>query len=97
MVEPHYSNVRVISTIFRVSEYLGNLRYARFPMYTLTASLMDKLHIKFTSVIVVPKSETQGFDSWLTSNLRIECSFPLATSDVQMMSESKLYSYATNE
>ena len=37
---------------------------------------------------VVPKSETRGFDSWLTSSLRIECNFPLATSDVQMMSET---------
>ena len=43
--------------------------------------------------IVVPKSETRGFDSWLTSSLiRIECNFPLATSDVEMMSEAKLYS-----
>ena len=34
------------------------------------------------------KSETRGFDSWLTSSLRIECNFPLATSDVQVMSET---------
>ena len=27
MVEPHSSNFRVITTIFWVSEYLGNLRY----------------------------------------------------------------------
>ena len=27
MVEPHSSNFRVITTIFLVSEYLGNLRY----------------------------------------------------------------------
>ena len=27
MVEPHNSNFRVITTIFWVSEYLGNLRY----------------------------------------------------------------------
>ena len=46
---------------------------------------------------IVPKSETRGFDSWLTSSLRIECNFPLASSDVKMMSETKLCSYATNE
>ena len=46
---------------------------------------------------LVPKSETRGFDNWLTSSLRIECSFPLATSDVEMMSETKFYSDATNE
>ena len=27
MLEPHCSNFRVITTIFWVSEYLGNLRY----------------------------------------------------------------------
>ena len=37
------------------------------------------------------------FDGWLTSNLRIECNFLLATSDVEVMSETKLYSCATNE
>ena len=42
--------------------------------------------------ILVPKSETRGFDSWLTSSLRIECNFPLATSDIEMMSETKFYS-----
>ena len=42
--------------------------------------------------ILVPKSETRGFDSWLTSNLRIEHNFPLATSDVQLMSETKFSS-----
>ena len=46
---------------------------------------------------LVPKSETRGFDGWLTSSLRIECNFPLATSDIQMMSETKFYSWATNE
>ena len=40
----------------------------------------------------VPKSETRGFDSWLTWSLRTECNFPLATSDVQMMAETKFYS-----
>ena len=44
---------------------------------------------------LVPKSETRGFDSWLTSSPRIERNFPLATSDVQMMFETKFYSYAT--
>ena len=42
--------------------------------------------------LLVPKSETQGFDSWLTSSLRIECNCSLATLDVQMMSETKFYS-----
>ena len=42
--------------------------------------------------IVVPKSETRCFDSLLTSSLRIECNFPLATSDIEMMSETKFYS-----
>ena len=37
-----------------------------------------------TRAWLVPKSETQDFDSWLTSSLRIECNFPLATSDIQM-------------
>ena len=46
---------------------------------------------------LVPKSETRGFDSWLTSSLRIERNFPLATSDVKMMPEAKFYSYTTNE
>ena len=46
---------------------------------------------------VVPKSETRGFDSWLTSRLRIECNFPLATLDAQMMYETKFYSETTNE
>ena len=41
---------------------------------------------------LVPKSETWCFDSWLTLSLRIECNFPLATSDIQMMSEAKFYS-----
>ena len=47
-----------------------------------------------TAVILVPKSETRGFDSWMTStsSLRSECNFPLATSDVQMMSETIFYS-----
>ena len=47
--------------------------------------------------MLVPKSETRGFDSWLTSSLRIECSFPLATSDVEMKSETKFYSYTEYE
>ena len=46
---------------------------------------------------IVPKSETRGFDSWLTSSLSIECNFLLATSDAQMMSEAKFYSHATNK
>ena len=46
---------------------------------------------------LVPKSETCGFNSWLTSSLRIECNFPLATSDIEMMSETKFYSLGTNE
>ena len=41
------------------------------------------------TTVLVPKSETRGFDSWLTSSLRIECNFPLATSDIQMY---RLYS-----
>ena len=48
-------------------------------------------------VCLVPQSETIGFDGWLTSSLRIECNFLLATSDVEVMSETKLYSCATNE
>ena len=48
---------------------------------------------KMNGDIPVPKSETRGFDSWLTSSLRIECIF-LATSDVEMMSDIKLYFYA---
>ena len=40
-------------------------------------------------IVGSPKSEIQGFDSWLTSSLRIECIFPLATSDIQMMSATK--------
>ena len=43
-------------------------------------------------VLLVPKSESRGFDSWLILSLRIECSFHLATSDVQMMSETEFYS-----
>ena len=43
--------------------------------------------------LLAPKSETRGFDSWLTSSLRIQCSFPLATSDV----ETKFYSHAEYE
>ena len=46
---------------------------------------------------LVPKFETWGFDSWLTSSLRIECNFPLASSDVQMMSKTKFCFYAINE
>ena len=47
---------------------------------------------KFSDTCVVPKTDAQGFDSWLTSSLRNECNFLLATSDVQMMSETKFYS-----
>ena len=47
--------------------------------------------------LLIPKSETRGFDSWLTSSLRTECSFPLATSNIEMMSETKFYSYAEYE
>ena len=63
-----------------------------------TISVMEgkSLHLHHNQTLV-PKSETQGFDSWLTSSLRIECYFPLATSEVQMMSETKIYSQATNE
>ena len=35
-----------------------------------------------------PKSETPGFDSWLTPSLRIECNFPLASSDVCLKQKS---------
>ena len=51
----------------------------------------------FYIILLVPKSETQGFDSWLTSSLRIECNFPLARSDAKMVSETKFWFYATNE
>ena len=57
----------------------------------------DVLGIIVTTLSLVPKSETRGFDSWLTSSLRIECNFPLVTSDIQMMSETKCYSWAINE
>ena len=53
--------------------------------------------LEYSTDLLVPKSETWGFDSWLTSSLRIQYNFPLATSDVQKMSETKFYSYATNE
>ena len=56
-----------------------------------------QLNENFAGREAVPKSETRGFDSWLTSSLRIECNFPLATSDVEMMFETKFYSYATND
>ena len=46
---------------------------------------------------LVPIVETRDFDSWLTSSLRIECNFHLATSDVQMMPETKFYFQVTNE
>ena len=48
--------------------------------------------MKSTFVSQSPKSETRGFDTWLTSSLRIKHKFPLATSDFKMMSETKLYS-----
>ena len=48
--------------------------------------------VKNVQNVVVPKSETRGFDSWLTSSLRIECNFPVATSDIQTMSKTKFYS-----
>ena len=44
---------------------------------------MKVFHSVMIHVKLVPKSETQGFDSWLTSSLRIECNFPLATSDIR--------------
>ena len=56
-----------------------------------------QLNENFAGREAVLKSETRGFDSWLTSSLRIECNFPLATSDVEMMFETKFYSYATND
>ena len=52
---------------------------------------MMRLIYKLTKITIdrsSPKSETRGFDSWLTLSLRTECSFPLATSDAQMMSEN---------
>ena len=41
-----------------------------------------------TLTSVVPKSKTRGFDSWLTSCVRIECNFQLTISDVIMTSDS---------
>ena len=55
------------------------------------------LRVMYADRLLVPKSETRGFDSWLSSSRRIACNFPLATSDIQMMSETKFYFYATNE
>ena len=35
--------------------------------------------IKYNNHLVMfGKSETQSFDGWLTSSLRIQCNFPLA-------------------
>ena len=64
---------------------------------SISAVIYTILDLLSLTSIVVPKSETRGFDSWLTSSLRIEFNFPLATSDIEMMSETKFYSYATNE
>ena len=47
--------------------------------------------------LIVPKSETRGFDSWLTSSLSIKMQFSFSNLDVQMMSETKFYSLSTNE
>ena len=41
---------------------------------------------------IVQNSETRGCDSRLTSSLRIECNFSLATSDIQIISETIFYS-----
>ena len=41
---------------------------------------------------IVQNSETRGCDSRLTSSLRIEYNFSLATSDIQIISETIFYS-----
>ena len=74
------TNARFLRDIWRVTTILNCLKVGK--QWNILQAYQN----------LVPKSETRGFDSWLTSSLRIECNFPLATSDIQMMSETKFYS-----